>query len=132
MSNHDDTANSFWYWVRNYEPKVTVAIAIVAFVINIAHILRFVLDGVNQIWFPAVWFGLQVVVVFILFFYTYRQKPLLSEKPQHQKASAATKNFHFLFLILWITWTLLYGALTIRSLTSLDVKSARIEAACRV
>jgi hypothetical protein len=120
----------FWAWFKKNEPKGTVIIAVIAVLVNIAHIVAAAVNLVNEIWFPAVCHAVHFAVIVLLFIYSFRITPLTS--PAFKGASAASKEFERYFQILLVCWAALYGVLTIRSYTSVEDRTALVTQACQV
>lgn len=112
----------FTNWVMSHKARViTISsspiLSILAFLFNKYPAI---IDSLKNKWGLALWYGIHVILILVLFGYTCVVTPLISDK--YPKPSKAVKDFYYLFLSLWIVWMMLYVSLTIRAVDPFNIR----------
>ncbi|HEX6899412.1 MAG TPA: hypothetical protein VF789_06845 [Thermoanaerobaculia bacterium] len=126
----EDKPERFWKWFRKNEPKVTVIIVVLSTLFHIEEIVRAMVRSVYEPWFPSLCYGIHLFVILVLFFYVRGiEQPKSTAYPE---ANAVSLKFLKCLYALLIGWAMLYAAMAIRSVESLEDKDKLIAQACQV
>jgi hypothetical protein len=115
---------TFGRWVRQYKsigPLLISAVTALVYILKILGIKPEAVGLLSRLWSPAPWFLLHVVVIFVLFGFTLSlwPKPMVRgrvvQSGKYPDASEDAFRFFSCFLALWLSWALLYIALTIEA-----------------
>lgn len=120
---------SFLHWIISHKnSSLSICITIVLY---IAGFIYYHFEQIENTWaskwFPALCFGAHLLVILILFGFTYLVKPLTSKK--YKGISKAVKDFHKALLFLWIVWAALYCVLTYQAIYNIQIHDAIVREA---
>ena len=117
LEDKPEINGDFLNWVMHHKARVIgiasspiISIAVFLLIINS-------LDNQKRL---AIWYGIHVILILILFGYTCLVKPRLSDK--YSRPSEAVRDFHNLLLWLWVAWMVLYVSLTIHAIDPIKVR----------